>query len=556
MSYISLYRKWRPQTFAELVGQEHVARTLTNAIKSNRVAHAYLFAGPRGTGKTSTAKILAKAVNCVKGPTPAPCGECDSCRGIIDGSLLDVLEIDAASNRGIDEIRDLREKVHFGPTGGPKKVYIIDEVHMLTPEAFNALLKILEEPPNHVIFVLATTEPSKVPSTIVSRCQRFDFRRISFANLVDQLSKVAKAERIKVEDSALELIAKQAQGGLRDALGMLDQLASYTGKDVKAADVAGLLGLIGSEKLFQATDLIASGSAAEIFPFVHELVGEGRDIRQFTKEFIEHGRNLFVLQNGGTDEIINATSEEITRLKEQTKKLSLAQVSRLLDIFSQALLDMKTESEPQFILELAMLQLMRPEVHTSIDAILERLERLENQAVDRRKISEPASRQEYAPSSKPVEKIASAESFKDETPVDGLSDNTNLREIERLWPTIMAKIKQKSLSTHAILMECHPIGIEDGKFIIGIAKDWQQNLLGKAANNQVIKWALKHTLQADFKVVCRLNADKAANSDVVKGAKPILDPIEEVGEETAAQSGDVLNLIKENFGAEIVGETE
>lgn len=586
MSYISLYRKWRPQTFAELVGQEHVARTLTNAIKNDRVAHAYLFTGPRGTGKTSTAKILAKSLNCEKGPTPSPCGKCGNCVRIGDGSSLDVLEIDAASNRGIDEIRDLREKVHFSPTEGPKKIYIIDEVHMLTTEAFNALLKMLEEPPAHVIFILATTEPSKVLPTIISRCQRFDFRRILFADLVTHLKKVAGAEKIRVEDQALELIAKQAQGGLRDALGMLDQLASYTGKDVKSADVAGLLGLIGSEKLFQAMDIIASGAAGDIFTFAHQLAGEGRDIRQFTKELIEHGRNLFVLQNEGADELINATSEEIFHLKEQAKKLPAVRVRRLLDIFSRALTDMKADGEPQFVFELAMLQIMRPEADESLEAIRERLERLElnfnggsDLSADSGKSSSTekaapapdsaATAQKPEPQKTAASSIAmktkakSAES--DEVTPPNIAEpaesglrtagDMSRRELERFWPTIMAKIKQKSLSAHALLIECRPVAVEDGKFIIGMDKDWQRDLLQKANNIAIIKWAIQNILQGDLKVVCRL--DSKNSNEKTGGSVKTIEPNSEPDENRPESAGaDALNLIQENFGAEIVGDAE
>ncbi|MEM5794931.1 MAG: DNA polymerase III subunit gamma/tau, partial [Bacillota bacterium] len=249
MAYIALYRQWRPQDFEQLVGQEHISTTLKNAITSNRIAHAYLFSGPRGTGKTSTAKIMAKALNCLQGPTIHPCNACDRCKRIIDGSSMDVLEIDAASNRGIDEIRELREKVKFTPVDGRYKVYIIDEVHMLTTEAFNALLKTLEEPPAHAIFILATTEPHKIPATILSRCQRYDFRRIDSEAISGRLLKVLQEMSIEAEPEALGVIARFAEGGLRDALSILDQCIAFSGDRITVEDVRSMLGLAGDEWL-------------------------------------------------------------------------------------------------------------------------------------------------------------------------------------------------------------------------------------------------------------------------------------------------------------------
>lgn len=298
MAYLSFYRKWRPQRFGDVAGQKHVTRTLQNALEMDRLGHAYLFCGPRGTGKTTIAKILAKAVNCEKGPASEPCDECTSCAQIREGRSLDVIEIDGASNRGIDEIRDLREKVKFSPAKARFKVYIIDEVHMLTTEAFNALLKTLEEPPPHVIFVFATTEPQKVPSTILSRCQRFDFKRLTHAEIVDYLGAICTAEGIQAQAGVLPLLARLAEGGMRDALSLLDQLVSYAGKNPAVSDVRDLLGIADDELLEKFVELTKKRDSTGLILFIEELAQEGRDVAQFAHDVVLYLRDLLLVSAG------------------------------------------------------------------------------------------------------------------------------------------------------------------------------------------------------------------------------------------------------------------
>jgi len=569
MTYISLYRKWRPQSFKELVGQDHVAKTLSNAIKNNRIAHAYLFSGPRGTGKTSTAKILAKAINCDNGPSVDPCQKCNNCLTITDGSSLDVLEIDAASNRGIDEIRDLREKAKFVPTGASKKVYIIDEVHMLTQEAFNALLKLLEEPPSHVIFVLATTEPSKVIPTIISRCQRFDFRRIQFPDLIKHLEKVAIKEKIEFEHSAIEIIAKQAQGGLRDALGLLDQLSSYAVKKIKKSDVIDLLGLIGSERLFEAGMIIDEGKTDKIFSISLRLSDEGRDFRQFLKEMVEHFRNIFILQNGGDENVIMATTEDVASLKDAAIKFSKAMVRRLLDIFGDALIDMKQEGDHKLVFELAMLKAMSPGTEESLDAVHQRLDDIERGAVEKgdndqeKTNAKDLSRQpkkadvssEQKAAAKNLKEAPSEKSADASIDKSGVTSSTmTKRELERFWPTILAKVKQKSLPVHAILIECVPIEVKDNKLIVGVEQDWQLTLLNKDNNKQTIASAINDILLSDLSVLFKTSA--MASPETAHEIEQTITEMEKAEEKNVGETEDKIKMLQDKFGAEIVNEQD
>src|SRR3989338_8878425 len=299
MSYIVLARKYRPQKFDELIGQEHITKLLKDSIETGRLAHAFLFCGPRGVGKTSCARILAKSLNCKNGPTVSPCGICPACREIAQTTSFDVIEIDGASNRGIDEIRTLRENVKFAPGSGRYKIYIVDEVHMLTTEAFNALLKTLEEPPAHVKFIFATTSPNKLPATIISRCQRFDFKRISIDDMSKHLSGICKTEKIKVEEEALFAIAKAAQGALRDALSILDQLSALAEEGIKSSDVYSMLGLVETQVLFDITDALAAKDCSKALQAVDAIIEQGKDIKQLTKDLTEHFRHLMVVKVGG-----------------------------------------------------------------------------------------------------------------------------------------------------------------------------------------------------------------------------------------------------------------
>ncbi|MGE5507875.1 MAG: DNA polymerase III subunit gamma/tau [Chitinophagales bacterium] len=358
MGYLSLYRKYRPQTFAEVISQEHVIRTLQNALRMRRTAHAYLFAGPRGTGKTTVARLLAKALNCQNGPAPEPCNECASCRQIRDGLALDVIEIDGASNRGIEEIRDLREKVKLAAAESHYKVYIIDEIHMLTTDAFNALLKTLEEPPAHVVFIFATTEAHKIPATILSRCQRFDFKRLTVSELTAQLVRIAAAESLEMSPETAALIARNAEGGLRDALSLLDQIVAFAGERITLADVETLLGTVQVEVLLRFVDLVADRELVGGLELIGRLIDDGKDLHRLSRDLMGHLRNLLFLQLAPNAHLISVEPEVEERLRVQAGRLTRQQLVASIEILAEAEAEIRWASQDRLPLELALIRLV------------------------------------------------------------------------------------------------------------------------------------------------------------------------------------------------------
>ena len=361
MAYVALYRRWRPESFADLVGQEHISRTLSRAVTSGQTSHAYLFTGPRGTGKTSTAKILARALNCAEGPTLTPCGICDSCRSISDGSSMDVFEIDAASNRGIDEIRDLRESVKFAPTEGHYKIYIIDEVHMLTTEAFNALLKTLEEPPERVIFILATTEPHKVPATIQSRCQRYDFHRITVTEIRDRLIYVCKESDIAAEEDALGIIAEQADGGMRDALSILDQCMALTEGTLTAERVQETLGLVGRAWIRHMAGEIAARDAAALIAQLSELLQSGRELKQVLAELAQYFRRLMIAGVGGAVSAVELCAGDAEELRMDAAQFTQEEIMSILRRLNETMQELRTSPQPRIAVETLLIGLCHTE---------------------------------------------------------------------------------------------------------------------------------------------------------------------------------------------------
>ena len=381
MPYEVLARKWRPQQFEDVVGQDHVVRTLQNAIKSGRVAHAYLFVGPRGTGKTSIARLLAKALNCEKGPTVKPCGKCDNCREIAAGSSLDVLEIDGASNNTVDQIRDLRDTVRYAPARGRFKIYIIDEVHMLTSSAFNALLKTLEEPPAHVKFLFATTEPDKVLPTIVSRCQRFDLRRIPAKLIVERLGVIARNEKVKVDDDALLAIARGSEGALRDAESALDQLIAFKGDSIHEEDVLSVFGLVARRGVEALAGAILKGDIAGVIGQVAALDDAGKDLQRLAMDLLEHFRNLAVAINvRDAASVLDLTDAQMDTLRDQASGTDTARVLRVVEILADVEERMRHTLSKRTLLETALIRASRAVVVVSLEEILAKIEELRGSA--------------------------------------------------------------------------------------------------------------------------------------------------------------------------------
>lgn len=374
----ALYRAYRPQTFEDVVGQEHIIRTLKNQVENNNIGHAYLFTGTRGTGKTSTAKIFARAVNCTNGINQEPCNECDVCRDILNDNIMDVIEIDAASNNSVDDIRELRESVKYSPAKAKYKVYIIDEVHMLSQGAFNALLKTLEEPPSYIIFILATTEPHKIPATILSRCQRFDFKRVTVKDMSDRMKKICLEENIDVEEKALNLISRNSQGALRDALSILDQCISFGDNKIEYKDVVELLGTVNIEQLFDMAECIINQDTKKSLQNLNEFVIWGKDIRNLINDLIDHFRNLMVCKvSNELDEIISLPEETVNLLKEQANSVDMNDLIRILNILSTAQDNIKSSSNPRVLAEVTMMKLAQPMFDESKEALIKRIENLE-----------------------------------------------------------------------------------------------------------------------------------------------------------------------------------
>ena len=442
----ALYRKYRPQDFDEVVGQEAIVRTLKNAISSDQVRQAYLFAGPRGTGKTSLARILAKGLNCTQGPTPTPDKVCNPCVTIANGTSLDVVEMDAASQRGIDDIREIRERVVLQPAEGRYKVYILDEAHQLTDAAWNALLKLIEEPPPHLVFVFCTTDLSKVLPTVRSRCQTFAFARPRLPELVRLLRRVADGEGIEVPDQALALIARGARGSFRDAVSTLDQLASATEKDITVQAVLQLLGAVEEEALFRLCDLVVDRDTAGALTFIEELAEQGQDLGRLVVDLLEHLRHVMLVQHmGEVPETLPVTQETRERLRAQANQLGEATVIRLVDLLAVAVEDMRQGGDPRLPLELALVKVTRPGADLSRESLAYRLEQLELRG--------------HVPSG-PVQvsdTVTEESQGRDETAPASAPPSLELEQLQEAWQrTILPAVAERSIPAASVLGEAHP----------------------------------------------------------------------------------------------------
>jgi DNA polymerase-3 subunit gamma/tau len=521
-----LYRKYRPQDFDEVVGQEAVVRTLKNAIAAGQVRQAYLFAGPRGTGKTSLARILAKALNCAQGPTPTPDKTCNACVTIAAGTSLDVIEMDAASQRGIDDIREIRERVVLQPVEGRYKVYILDEAHQLTDAAWNALLKLIEEPPPHLVFVFCTTDLAKVLPTVRSRCQTFVFSRPRLPDLVRKLRRIADDEGIEAPDAALSLIARSARGAYRDAESTLDQLASATEGKVTVQAVLQLLGAVEEEALFRLFDLIVDRDIAGALVFIEELSEQGHDLGRFVTDLLEHLRHLMLVQHmGEVPESLPVTEETRERLRAQANQLGEATVLRLCDLLAVAVDDLRQGGDPRLPLELALVKVTRPASDLAAESIAYRLELLEQRGPGPAATSTPAPAPEIAPEASPTPER--------EPP------SLELAQLQEAWQrTVLPALERRSIPTASMLREAHPAALDEDRLTLEFPASaaFHRQLAEEQKNATVLAETL-------FEVTGRrLRLEFVLGEN---GEQP---------EEEPPSEDDFLALIKETFDAREVDE--
>lgn len=503
MAYLVLARKYRPQKFEDLIGQEPIAKTLKNALSSGKTAHAYLFSGPRGVGKTTTARIFAKALNCQKGPTQEPCGECQNCKEITRGSSLDVLEIDGASNRGIDDIRTLRENVKFTPANSKYKIYIIDEAHQITTDAFNALLKTLEEPPPHVIFMLATTEPQRIPLTILSRCQRYRFRMIPFDNIFRYLSKIAKCEGFKIADDALNLMVKAAAGSLRDGLSVMDQIASFSGDEIKIQDVQYVLGYLPRELMDAFLEALVNRNTKSALEQVGVVSEEGYDLYQFGSDLREYFRKLLIVASGNEPQ--DESQENIVRLKTLSKKFGMPGLIRNMRLLSRCLDEMKWSEHQRLVLELYTVRLA--ESYVDLKELAAQLDSLPSEQTVENIISEPPS-QPFNAKGETEKKIVNTNKTQNE--------NHNENGVD-WWEAVLREIEKTKPSLNVCLKEVYPSDGRNNTLKLIFARRYSSEFVSR--NQEYIEKIIQKISKKNVKITVELDESRASHHDTEETVK-------------------------------------
>ncbi|MBN1177994.1 MAG: DNA polymerase III subunit gamma/tau [Anaerolineae bacterium] len=496
----ALYRKWRPQTFDEVVGQEHIVRTLRNALTTGRIHHAYLLTGPRGTGKTTSARLLAKAVNCLaEAPEDRPCNVCEICQAVNEGRLMDLIEIDAASNTGVDDVRELRERVGFRPNLARYKVYVIDEVHMLSNAAFNALLKTLEEPPPHAIFVLATTEPQKIPATILSRCQRFDFHRISLDTIVDRLAHIAASEGIPAERDALAVIARQSTGSMRDAESLLDQLAAYNAGGITVEGVRAALGTGADASVFELTDALAGRDVSAGLCVINETIEQGSDPRQFARQVVQHLRLLMLVGLGSEPSLLHVPPAMREAFKAQAARFDPKGLARAVRLFNDAASEGRTAWQPQLPLELALVEATLPDEPQSPPPSSPpppaRPVPAPSPAPTRPRATKPPA---SPPASPPPSEAAPA------TALPASDSSVTLERIAGLWSEVLGALHGRNRSLEALLRSGRPVGVEDDVVVVGFEYEFHQGKASEDGNRRLAEEVLSELLAQKVRVRCAL----------------------------------------------------
>jgi len=506
------YRKWRPQTLADVVGQEHITKTLLNALESSRVAHAYLFCGPRGTGKTSTGRILAKAVNCQKNGKGEPCNACSLCQATTNGSALDVIEIDAASNRGIDDIRELRERVKFAPNSARYKVYIIDEVHMLTTDASNALLKTLEEPPPHAIFVLATTEPHKLLPTILSRCQRFDFRRLSHTAVVSKLSLICQQEGIAIEPQALKLVARSVSGSLRDAENLLQQLVAYYGRQIEVSQVQDMLGVTTDSRVRELVGRIAARDVAAGLDTINSLVADGLDLMQFNRGLVEYLRNM-LLAKSGAEASVDLATDDLAEVKQLADRMAMDDVVRTLKLFGQ--IDLRSRDYSSLPLELALVESILPKEAKAPPPVRQPAAPRKAEAASAKPtapVSEPASEKKEltTPEASPAKAAAPiSEPEEPKEPASSPAVQPDLERVKSQWGDFVNTLRGvgSSGSLDAFLRSaCEPEAVEGDTLVLAFYHDFHKKKIEDTKYTRMVETKLAEKFGSPNKIRCVLRS--------------------------------------------------